>query len=56
MTLYHYNDCSVTDGAAQLGVPEGTVKTNLHRARAALHVQLEQLGIKDVLQGLEQIS
>jgi DNA-directed RNA polymerase specialized sigma24 family protein len=56
MTLYHYNDCSVTDGAAQLGVPEGTVKTNLPRARAALHVQLEQLGIKDVSQGLEQIS
>jgi len=56
LTLYYYEDCSVTDVAAQLGVPEGTVKTNLFRARAALTTQLGQLGIKNVSQWLEQMS
>jgi RNA polymerase sigma-70 factor, ECF subfamily len=56
LTLFYYDDCSVTDVAAQLGVPEGTVKTNLYRARAALRAQLGQLGITDVSQWLEQMS
>jgi RNA polymerase sigma-70 factor (ECF subfamily) len=56
LTLYYYNDCSVTDVATQLGVPAGTVKTNLYRARAALHAQLGRLGITDVSQGLEPMS
>jgi DNA-directed RNA polymerase specialized sigma24 family protein len=30
-----------------LGMPEGTVKTNLHRARAALAEQLRRRGLDD---------
>jgi RNA polymerase sigma-70 factor (ECF subfamily) len=36
VTLYYYEDRSVADVAAALEIPEGTVKTHLHRARAAL--------------------
>lgn len=36
VTLYYYEDRSVGDVAAALGIPEGTVKTHLFRARAAL--------------------
>jgi RNA polymerase sigma-70 factor, ECF subfamily len=56
LTLFYYDDRSVTDVATQLGVPEGTVKTNLFRARAALCAQLGQLGIKDISQWLEQTT
>ena len=56
LTLYYYEDCSVTNVAAQLGVPEGTVKTHLYRARAALNAQLGQHGINDVSHWLEQMS
>jgi RNA polymerase sigma-70 factor (ECF subfamily) len=56
LTLFYYGEHSVTEVAAQLGVPEGTVKTNLFRARSALCAQLAQLGIKDVSQWLEQAT
>lgn len=36
VTLYYYEDRSVSDVAAALGIPEGTVKTHLFRSRAAL--------------------
>jgi len=36
VTLFYYEDRSVGDVAAALGMPEGTVKTHLFRARAAL--------------------
>jgi RNA polymerase sigma-70 factor (ECF subfamily) len=36
VTLYYYEDRSVSDVAAALGIPEGTVKTHLHRSRAAI--------------------
>ncbi len=36
VTLFYYEDRSVADVALSLGLPEGTVKTHLHRARAAL--------------------
>ena len=36
VTLYYYEDRSVSDVAAALGIPEGTVKTYLFRARAVL--------------------
>jgi RNA polymerase sigma-70 factor (ECF subfamily) len=36
VTLYYYKDLSVTEVANALDIPEGTVKTHLHRARAAL--------------------
>jgi RNA polymerase sigma-70 factor, ECF subfamily len=36
VTLYYYEDLSVDEVARALELPEGTVKTHLHRARAAL--------------------
>ena len=36
VTLFYYEDRSVSDVAAALGIPEGTVKTHLYRSRAAL--------------------
>ena len=36
VALYYYEDRSVEEVADTLGVPTGTVKTHLHRARAAL--------------------
>ena len=36
MTLYHVEEQSVEEAARALGMPENTVKTHLHRARAAL--------------------
>jgi len=56
LALFYYDDRSVTEVAIQLGVPEGTVKTNLFRARATLCKQLAQLGIKDISQWLEQTT
>jgi len=38
VTLYYYEDRSVEQAAAILGMPENTVKTHLARARAALRV------------------
>lgn len=45
LTLYYFEELSVTDVAAMLGLPEGTVKTHLHRARQALHQLLETRGL-----------
>jgi RNA polymerase sigma-70 factor (ECF subfamily) len=56
ITLFYYGDRSVAEVALQLGVPEGTVKTHLHRARAALHAQLEHIGIKDMSAWLQQTT
>ncbi len=36
VTLYYYEDQSVEEVARALDLPEGTVKTHLHRARAAM--------------------
>ena len=36
MVLYYYEDRSVAEVARTLGVPEGTVKTLLSRARVTL--------------------
>lgn len=47
LTLYYYEDRSVPEVAAMLGLPEGTIKTHLHRARAALHSVLQQSGLAD---------
>jgi len=41
ITLYYYQDRSVRDVATALGIPEGTVKTHLHRARLSLRRELE---------------
>jgi RNA polymerase sigma-70 factor, ECF subfamily len=36
ITLFYLQDCSVEEVARMLGLPEGTVKSHLHRARRAL--------------------
>ncbi len=42
ITLYYYEDRSVEQAAAILGMPENTVKTHLARARAALREAIER--------------
>ncbi len=53
LTLFYYEDRSVGEVANMLGMPEGTVKTNLHRARAALTEQLRRRGLDDPRHWLE---
>ncbi len=47
LTLYYFEECSVAEVANMLGVPEGTVKTHLHRARSMLRQTLKQHGLAD---------
>ena len=47
LTLFYYEERSVAEVAQMLGLPEGTVKTNLFRARAALIEQLRAAGLAD---------
>lgn len=47
LTLFYYEDRSVAEVAAMLGLPEGSVKTHLHRGRAALLKALQALGLAD---------
>jgi RNA polymerase sigma-70 factor (ECF subfamily) len=41
LTLRHIQQLSYQEVADSLGIPLGTVKTHLHRARAALKSRLE---------------
>ena len=45
LTLFYYEERSVGEVAAMLGLPAGTVKTNLHRARAMLLERVRALGL-----------
>jgi len=45
--LYYYGEQGLAEVAAQLGCPEGSVKTHLYRARAALLQQLQAAGLAD---------
>ena len=45
LTLFYYEDRSVAEVADMLKMPVGTVKTLLHRARAALGEQLKLQGL-----------
>jgi RNA polymerase sigma-70 factor (ECF subfamily) len=47
VTLFYYEDMSVKDVARALEVPEGTVKTHLSRARAALRARYREAGGHD---------
>lgn len=47
LVLYYYEERSVSEVALMLGCPEGTVKTMLFRARAALAEMLERRGLDD---------
>lgn len=53
LLLFYFEDRSVSEVAAMLGCPEGTVKTNLFRARAALTEQLHRRGLADPQYWLE---
>jgi RNA polymerase sigma-70 factor, ECF subfamily len=56
LVLYYYEERSVGEVALMLGCPEGTVKTHLHRARAALTRELERRGLDDPRYWLEDAS
>ena len=56
LTLFYYEDRSIAEVAEMLAVPEGTVKTNLYRARALLTQRLEKLGLADASLWLEQAA
>jgi RNA polymerase sigma-70 factor (ECF subfamily) len=47
LTLYYYEERAVAEAAAMLGLPEATLKTHLHRGRAALRARLGELGLAD---------
>ncbi len=47
LVLYYYEERSVSEVALMLGCPEGTVKTTLFRARAALTEMLKRRGLDD---------
>jgi RNA polymerase sigma-70 factor, ECF subfamily len=47
LTLFYYEDRSVSEVGAMLGMAEGTVKTHLFRARALLAEQLKRRGLHD---------
>ena len=53
LMLFYYEDRSVSEVASMLGMPEGTVKTSLFRARAALVEQLRRRGLDDPRHWLE---
>jgi RNA polymerase sigma-70 factor (ECF subfamily) len=56
LTLFYFEDRSVGEVAGMLGQPEGTVKTTLFRARAALTELLRQRGLHDPREWLETNS
>lgn len=47
LVLYYYEERSVSEVALMLGCPQGTVKTALFRARAALSEMLRRRGLDD---------
>jgi RNA polymerase sigma-70 factor (ECF subfamily) len=47
LTLYYFEDMGLEEVARMLGQPEGTVKTHLYRARAALLRELQARGLGD---------
>ena len=47
ITLFYFEEHSVAEVAIMLGRPEGTVKTHLFRARAALLEKLAGMGLAD---------
>lgn len=56
MVLYYFEDRSTSEVALMLGCPEGTVKTHLFRARAALTEQLKKRGLHDASLWLDVTS
>ena len=46
LVLHHRDELAVADVATRLGIPEGTVKSRLHAARAALERSLAREGLR----------
>jgi len=55
ITLFYYQDRSLGEVARILGLPEGTVKTHLHRARAALRRALRREEARETGHGLQRV-
>ena len=47
VALYYFDEQSVSEVSEQMGLPQGTIKTHLFRARAQLAARLESLGLAD---------
>ena len=47
VALYYFEDQSVSEVSELVGLPQGTIKTHLFRARAHLLSRLESLGLAD---------
>jgi RNA polymerase sigma-70 factor, ECF subfamily len=56
LLLYYYEERSVSEVALMLGCPEGTVKTALFRARAALADLLKRQGLDDPAYWQEDVT
>ena len=56
LLLYYYEERSVGEVAQMLGCPQGTVKTALFRARAALAETLNRRGLGDPACWAEELS
>jgi RNA polymerase sigma-70 factor, ECF subfamily len=56
LTLFYFEERSVSEAAAMLGWPDGTVKTNLARGRALLLEQMGRLGLSDSKLWLEETT
>jgi RNA polymerase sigma-70 factor, ECF subfamily len=56
LLLYYYEERSVSEVALMLGCPEGTVKTALFRARAALADLLKRRGLDDPAYWQEDVT
>ncbi|MCG3129667.1 MAG: ECF RNA polymerase sigma factor SigW [Phycisphaerae bacterium] len=50
--LRYFVGASTAEAAELLGCPEGTIKSNLHKALASLHAALTECGIEDELSGV----
>ncbi len=55
VTLFYFQDHSLGEVARVLGMPEGTVKTHLHRARAALRRALQRERAREERDGLHPV-
>jgi RNA polymerase sigma-70 factor (ECF subfamily) len=56
LLLYYFEERSTREVALMLGCPEGTVKTHLFRARAALTEHLKRRGLDDPMLWLESTT
>jgi RNA polymerase sigma-70 factor (ECF subfamily) len=47
VTLYYFEEQSIAEVSDLVGLPQGTIKTHLFRARASLLTRIESLGLAD---------